>query len=162
MKMIRPIPCLLVLAALFASAPAQSASEGSLIWTEKNDGGSVSLAYGSLDTAQNPLFLLSCFNEMDIVVLNVFSVIEGTRPGQPVTIELSGGSEKATLKAQSEVDRKSASMFAEAGEVEVEPLLAVLRADGPITLKMGFTTKTMSDAGREQAVDQFRKDCRVS
>jgi hypothetical protein len=162
MKMIRTAPYLLVLAALFASAPAQSASEGSLIWTERTDGGSVSLAYGSLDTAQNPLFLLSCFNEMDIVVLNIFSVIEGTRPGQPVTIEISGGSEKATLKAQSEIDRKSASMFAEAGEVEVEPLLTVLRADGPVTLKMGFTTKTMSDAGREQAVDQFRKDCRVS
>jgi len=79
MTMIPNKACLLASLALAAAVPATFAQgEEALIWTEKSDGNSVSLAYGSLDSAKNPVFLLSCFNEMDVVVLNIFSVIEGS------------------------------------------------------------------------------------
>ncbi|MGI8724441.1 MAG: hypothetical protein ACR2J1_03580 [Methyloceanibacter sp.] len=162
MTMIQNKACLLASLALAAAVPATFAQgEEALIWTEKSDGNSVSLAYGSLDSAKNPVFLLSCFNEMDVVVLNIFGVIEGKRPGQALTIELSAGSETLSVAGESSIDRKTSSMFAESGEVPPEPILTVLRSPGPVTVKLGFTTKTLSDAGREAAVTQFAKDCKL-
>ena len=136
-------------------------AEESLVWTEKSDEGRASLAYGPLDPAKTPLFLLTCFNNMDVAVLEIFAVIEGTRPGQPLTIELSAGSAKLPLKGEISVDDATSSMFAEANEVKVKPVLEVLRAPGPLTINLGLTNKTLSDQGRADAVEKFDQACEL-
>lgn len=162
MTMIKILVCVLATVLIVAAtSPSIAQSEESLIWRETSDGNAVSLSYGSLDDSKNPIFLLSCFNAMDVAVLNVFSVIEGKRPGQPVAIELSAGSKNLSLDAESSIDSKTSSMFAESGEVALEPILAVLQESGPVTVKLAFTTKTLSDAGREAAVVKFIEDCEL-
>jgi hypothetical protein len=157
-----PVRSLIAAALLFMALPqgAEHAQE-SVVWTEKSDEGRASLAYGPLDPAKTPLFLLTCFNNMDIAVLEIFVVIEGTRPGQPLTIELSAGSAKLRLKGEVSVDDVTSSMFAEANEVKVKPVLEVLRTPGPLTVNLGLTNKTLSHQGRADAVDKFNQACEL-
>lgn len=145
----------LVLVALSAS-PA--GGQGTPVWTEKMSEGFVSLSYGSLDSEQ-PVLQLSCFNEMEIAVLNIFGTIEGARPGQKLGIELSAGSTKASLEGEVTLDDKTGAIFAEASGIEVKPVLAVLKAQGPVAVKTGEISQTLSDVGRAEAVEKFGKDC---
>ena len=67
----------LAIVAMLATLALASAgrSEQALMWTEKEDGGLTMLSYGPLDPAQSPLFVLSCFSGMNIVVLDVHKEI---------------------------------------------------------------------------------------
>jgi hypothetical protein len=131
-----------------------------LIWTEHSVDNLTSLNYGSLDPAKNPLFMLSCFNGMSIAVLDVHQEVTGSKPGEPLTIELSAGSAKSPVKGEAALDESGAT-FAEASDIAVKPLLDVLRAEGPLTVTTGATSATLSDRGRAQAVAQFSKDCEL-
>jgi len=156
--------CLLIAASLLFVALPQGGSpraEESLVWTEKSDEGQVSLAYGPLDQAKTPLFFLTCFNNMNVAVLEIFWAIEGTRPGQPLTIMLSAANAKVPLKGEVSVDDATSSMFAEASDLKVKPVLEVLRASGPLTVNLGLTDKTLSDQGRADAVEKFAEACKL-
>ena len=144
-----------------ASSPGNPLqAQETLVWTDKASEGFVSLSYGPLDPRKQPKFLLSCFNEMGIAVLDMFGVIQGTRPGEKLTIEFSGAS-SLSLEGSVELDAKSGSMFAEASDIEVKPLLEVLKSPGPVTVKMAATTLSFSDTGRGEAADRFGKNCKL-
>jgi hypothetical protein len=153
---------LILAASIVLAVPSGSAqrAEGTPVWTEKMSEGFVSLSYGSLDTEQ-PILQLSCFNEMEIAVLNIFGAIEGTRQGQKLSIELFAGSAKATLEGEVSLDDKTGATFAEASGIEVKPVLDVLKAQGAITVKIGDTSQTLSEVGRAEAVEKFSKDCKL-
>lgn len=135
-------------------------AEETLIWTERTSGALTALAYGSIDPRVEPLFLLSCFNGMSIAVLDVHRGIPRVEPGQPLTIEIS--SAKAQSPVTGEVARNEATgaTFGEASDIDVKPVLEVLRDPGPLTIKMGETTVTLSDQGRADAVAEFTQNCR--
>jgi hypothetical protein len=154
---------LLAVALTTASLPAAgiARAEEELIWTEHSVDNLTSIAYGTLDPAKNPLFVLSCFNGMSIAVLDVHHEVAGIKPGEPLTIELSAGAAQAPVKGEATLDEESGSTFAEASDIQVKPVLAVLRAEGPLTVKIGETSATLSDKGRAQAVTQFSKDCEL-
>ncbi len=157
-----PVRSFIAAVLLFLALPQRAArAEESLVWSERSDEGRVSLAYGPLDPAKTPLFLLTCFNNMGVAVIEVFGAIEGTRPGQPLTIELSAGSAKLSLQGGVSVDDAMSSMFAEANEVKVKPVLEALRASGPLTVNLGLTSKTLSDQGRADAVEKFDQACEL-
>jgi hypothetical protein len=133
-------------------------AEEKSVWTEKASEGFVSLTYGPLDASKQPVLLLSCFNEMGIAVLNIFSTIEATRPGEKLTIQLSAGGSHA-IEGEAGIDAKAGSMFAEASDIEVRPVLAVLKSPGPLTVKMAATSLTLTDTGRAEAAERFSKNC---
>ncbi len=137
-------------------------SEETLVWTANTNGDLISLSYGSLDTSKPPVLLLSCFNEMSIGVLEVFGTIEGTRPGQKLSIDLSAGGAQSSIEGSVELDDKTGTMFAEASDIEIGPLLGVLKAKGPLTVKIAATTLTLPEVGRADAAETFSKDCKLS
>jgi hypothetical protein len=153
-----PLTICLLIGAL---APIDSArAEEKSVWTDKASEGFVSLSYGPLDASRQPVLLLSCFNEMEIAVLDIFGVIEGTRPGEKLTIELSAGGSHA-IEGESGIDAKTGSMFAEASDIAVKPVLAVLKSAGPLTVKMAATSLTLTDTGRAEAAERFGKNCNL-
>ena len=137
-------------------------SEETLVWTSNTNGDLISLTYGSFDTSKAPVLLLTCFNEMDVAVLEIFGTIEGTRPGQKLSIDLAAGGTQSSLEGAVELDDKTGLMFAEASEVKIAPVLSVLKAPGPLTVKTAATTRTLPEVGRAEAAERFSKDCRVS
>lgn len=136
-------------------------SEEVMIWSEKTNGTSTSLGYRSITTVAGPLFMVTCFNGMSIVVLDVHKEIDGAKPGQPIIIEIS--SAKARSPIEGEVARNDATgkTFGEATDIDIKPLLELLRHPGVVTIKMGETSATLSDRGRAEAVAKFSKNCEV-
>ena len=162
--MSRPSARLLLAACILAGAflPFSFArSEETLVWTANTNGDLISLSYGSLDTSKPPVLLLSCFNEMSIGVLEIFGTIDGTRPGQKLSIDLSAGGAKSSIEGAVELDDKTGTMFAEASDVEIPPLLGVLKSSGPLTVKIASTTFTLPEVGRADAAEKFSKDCQI-
>jgi hypothetical protein len=156
------LPSALAVVLVLAALPVASAATGEdgHMWTGKSNGSHVSLAYGPTDQSQQPVFLLSCFNGMNVAVLDVFGAIEGTRPGQALTIELSAGSTKS-LEGEASLDDQTGSMFAEASDIDLKPVLDVLKSPGPLTVKTGPTSRTLSDKGRAEAVGKFTEACEL-
>lgn len=132
------------------------------VWTGKTNGSFVTLTYGPLDPAKTPLFMLSCFNGMGIAVLNVHTDLTGTRPGAPLTIELASGDLAVPVEAEAARDETSGGNFGEASDIEVKPILDVLRGASPVTVKVGGTSTEMSDHGRAEAVSRFTESCELS
>ena len=156
--------CLLLAACLVAGALSSAISaraEESLVWIEKASEGFITLAYGPLDPAKFPLFLLSCFDAMGIAVLDVHTQIDGVKPGEALTIELSAGDVKAQLEGEAALDEANGMIFAEASDIAVKPVLEVLRQAGPVTVTIGKTSATLSDQGRADGVGKFGQDCQI-
>ena len=144
---------------LMATTQYSARAEESLIWTENASEGFVSLRYGPVDPAKAPLFLLSCFGEMGIAVLDIRKEIEGAKSGEALAIALAAGEAKAEVKGEAMRDDATGMTFAEASDIAVKPVLEVLRQVGPISVAMGKASASLSDKGRSQAVERFTKDC---
>ena len=141
---------------------AESGSaEEATIWTETSNGGLTTLSYGPLDPAKSPLFVLSCFSDLKIVVLDVHKEIPGAKPGDPVTIELSTDKSRASVKAEVGKNETTGTTFSEASEINLKPVLEVLRDPGPLTLQMGEADLTLSDQGRVESVSKLIENCKV-
>jgi hypothetical protein len=136
-------------------------AEEQLVWTEKASQGFVSLAYGVLDPAKAPLFLLSCFNAMSIAVLDVRTEMAEAKPGEALTIELSAGDAKSPVEGEAARDDATGITFGEASDIAVTPVLDVLRQSGPLTITIGEASAALSDQGRAEAVDQFSQHCEL-
>jgi hypothetical protein len=141
--------------------PGFAAAEMPLIWTARSSGALTALAYGPIDPAQDPLFLLSCFNGMSIAVLDVHKGITGIEPGQPITIEINSTKAQSPVAGEVARDDETGATFGEASNISVKPVLEVLRNPGPLTIKMGATSATLPDQGRLEAVGQFSQNCTV-
>jgi hypothetical protein len=160
--MIRPLARSLF-AVLIAAVASLSFARGedSQVWISKSNGSLVTLAYGPVDPTKAPLFLLSCFNGMDVAVLDIHQDIAGAKPGEKLAIELSAGAATASLDGETSHDDATGLTFAEASDIKVKPVLAVLREKGPVTVKMGETSATLAEQGRADAVEQFAGDCKL-
>ena len=159
------IPARLLFAACFLMGVLPfgsfSRTEEKLVWTEKASEGFVSLAYGALDPAKSPLFLLSCFNAMSIAVLDVRTEMAEAKPGKALTIELAAGDAKSPVEGEAARDDATGVTFGEASDIAVKPVLDVLRQSGPLTVTIGEASATLSDQGRAEAVDLFSQHCEV-
>jgi hypothetical protein len=154
---------LLAVAAFVAILPLATmvSSEEATIWTETSNGSLTTLSYGPLDPAKSPLFALSCFSDMSIVVLDVHKEIPGAKPGDPLTIELSSGKAQSPVKGEVGKNETTGTTFGEASDVNVKPMLEVLRDPGPLTVKMGEASATLSEQGRAESVAKFVENCRL-
>jgi hypothetical protein len=148
-------------AVLFGLASSAALTDEPMIWAEKTNGTSTSLAYGPIDPVKGPLFMLSCFNNMSIIVLDVHKEIIGTKPGTPLTIELASAKSKAPIEGEVGLNDATGKTFGEASDLDLKPVLAVLRDPGPLTVTMGDTTATLAEPGRDEAVTAFSKNCEV-
>ena len=158
------MPPRLILAIALAMATVPIASLGSaeqtMIWVENTNGGLTTLTYGPLNPAENPLFMMSCFGGLNIVVLDVHKEIPGAKPGDPLTIELSSAKTQLPVTGEVGKDEAAGATFGEASDIDVKPVLAVLGDPGPLTVKMGEASATMSDLGRADAVAKFVENCK--
>lgn len=158
MPLAKPVLACLAL----ASTPALSAAAGETnVWIDRSNGDLISLAYGPADPTKNPLFMLSCFNEMEVAVLDVHKEVDGGSPGQPLTIEVASAQKQVPLKGEVAKNDATGTTFGEAADIDIAVLLDVLKEPGPLTLKMGAASDTLPDEGRAEAVSRFTEGCKL-
>lgn len=157
----RPLACALFAVSIAALAFGSARAEDTQVWISNSNGSLVTLAYGPVDSSKAPLFLLSCFNGMDVAVLDIHQEVADAKPGEKLTIELSAGSVTAPVDGETSHDDATGLTFAEASDIKVKPVLAVLREKGPVTVKMGATSATLAEQGRGEVVEKFAADCKL-
>jgi hypothetical protein len=155
-----PMSRFLLAATLLAAAlPGVSLAEETSVWNAKTSGSFVTLTFGPVSADKAPLFMLSCFNGMGIAVLDVRPELGDTKPGTPLAIELAAGDQTAKVEGEAARDEESGATFAESSGAKVKPILDVLRATGPVTLKVGAAGTELPDTGRADAISRFTEDC---
>ena len=60
-----------------------------------------------------------------------------------------------------ETNEATGTNFGEASDINVKPVLEVLRDSGPLTIKMGEASATMSEQGRAESVTKFVENCKL-
>lgn len=144
---------------LAAFLPGATLAQTTSVWNAKSNGSFVTLTYGPVSADTAPSFMLSCFNGMGIAVLDVRPGLNDIKPGTPLTIELAGGGQTATIEGEATHDDESGTTFAESSDAKVKPILDVLRASGPVVLKAGTASIELPDTGRGDAIERFANDC---
>jgi hypothetical protein len=152
----------LALAMAILSLASSANCDQAMIWRETESGGLTTLAYGPLDPTATPLFALSCFSGMNIAVLDVHKEIPGAERGDAITIEISSAKAQAPVKAEVEKNETTGTTFGEASDIDIKPVLQVLRDPGPVTVKMGEATVTVPEQGRAEAVAKFVESCKLT
>lgn len=152
---------LLAVLLLVGSLSGANAAQETLVWTQKASGGFVTLAYGPIDPRKTPLFMLSCLNGAGIAVLDV-SAGASAEPGTDMTIVLANGDATASVEAEVIHDEASGATLVEGSDIDVKPILDVLKGSGPVTMKVGDANAELSDQDRGQAVKEFTKQCELA
>ncbi len=159
---IGPLARFLIAATAAALLPLSAGkAEESQVWIGKSNGSLVTLAYGPVDSAKPPFFLLSCFNGMDVAVLDLHQEIAGAKQGDKVAVEIGAGSARASLEGETSHDEASGLTVVEASDIKVKPILAVLNEKGPVSVKIGDTSTSLGEQGRADAVGTFATDCKL-
>lgn len=153
---------LLAVLLLAGSVSGAGLAQETLVWTQKASGGFVTLAYGPIDPNKTPLFMLSCINGAGIAVLDVSAGAADAKPGTDMTIDLTNADLTAPVEAEVIHDEASGTALVEASDIDVKPILDVLKAAGPVTMKVGEAIAELSDRDRAQAVEQFTKSCELA
>jgi hypothetical protein len=145
----------------FAALANAAFAQDQALWSSSNGGDMSSIRYGSLSTTELPPFMLSCFNSMGIAVLDLHDNFGKIPVGQTLPVELSAGSAKVTLTGTVSRDASTGKVYAEVSDLKIKPVLQVLQSEGPITLKEGDASATLSDAGRATALKDFQDHCEI-
>ncbi|MFD0988449.1 hypothetical protein [Methyloligella solikamskensis] len=151
---------LLVLTVMAIPLAASARTQENAVWSAQSAGDMSALRYGAFD-ADLPLLLLSCFNELEVAVLDIYDDVGDVKPGDPLAIELAAGSIAAPLKGEAAKEVESADIYAEVSDFPIKPVMNVLRAEGPLTVKIGDTTRTYEGIGREEALKTFAETCEL-
>lgn len=151
-----------VLAAAFiAGMPSGASAQGSNLWQAKTSGSFVTLRYGPLDEREKPLFLLSCLNGVNIAVLSVYTDFPEREPGEAITVKFSAGDRSTTVAGDSAREEGTGVIYFEAGDIAVKPILEILGEKGTVSMTSGEIGNDLTEPGREAAVAEFSKDCRL-
>jgi hypothetical protein len=70
-------------------------------------------------------------------------------------------SAKPPVKGEVGKNETTGTTFGEASYINVKPVLEVLRDSGPLTIKMGEASATMSEQGRAESVTKFVENCKL-
>jgi hypothetical protein len=106
-------------------------------------------------------FTLLCDNSAKKTELEIYAALGGAGDGQPLTIEISGGSAKVVIEGEAGAAQDGGDVIAKANGFAVKPLLAVLKADVAPTIAVNGINTLFGDSGRTEAVTEFAKSCRL-
>jgi hypothetical protein len=145
-----------------AQAPAQAPAEDDTkpVWHAHVDADGAAFSFATPDS-DDSRFMVLCENKKRSINLTVYEEVKGMKVKRPLTIELSAGGKKASLKGVTATDEMNGYTYGEAHKVAADPLLAVLREPGELTVKMGKASATFPAEGRAEQLKIFEKGCKV-
>lgn len=146
-----------VLSTITLSSPVPA--EAVNIWQAKTSGSFVTLRYGPLNDREKPVFLLSCLNGVEIAVLSVYLDFPQEETGEAITVAFSANGETAQVAGETAREDGTGTIYGDAGDIAVKPILKILNEKGPVSMRSGANGIELSTAGRIEAVAQFSENC---
>ncbi len=105
---------ILFLGAIFL-LPEPASAQGTNIWRAKASGSFVTLRYSPLNERENPVFLLSCLNSVDIAVLSVYLDFPEQEPGDAIIVEFSAGGQTTPVAGETASEDGTGTIYGEGG-----------------------------------------------
>ncbi|HLC07841.1 MAG TPA: hypothetical protein VJK06_00990, partial [Methyloceanibacter sp.] len=149
----------LLVSVALAAATSAAAQAPVYSWMGGSGDGDTSLSYGSPETAEDQLFWIVCRRNEKKTEMVVYVDMTGIKVGQPVVIELSSGAGKTVVNGEAATDEMSGFIFARAEQFPVKPVIELLAAKGPVTIKTGEIVTKLPDKGRAPELAKFTKGC---
>ncbi len=150
---------LLAICLLAAGPPAQAEDDPGYVWMSESGDGNASLVYGSPETAEDLVFILTCRNGETVSDLTVYVDIPDTEVGDPVEVALVAGEAKLAVPGAISTDEMSGFHFAVAESFAAKPMIDLLRQKGEVTVKTGSVTTALPETGRAAELANFTKTC---
>lgn len=126
--------------------------------SESHDG-AASLVYGSPETAEDLVFILTCRSGDKSTGLTVYVDIPDTEITDPVDIGLEAGEAKLTIGGAIDTDEMTGFHFAVAEDFKIAPVIALLGQVGEATVKTGSVVTKLPETGRATELANFAKTC---
>jgi hypothetical protein len=142
-----------------APAPAPAEEDTTPVWYGEVDGNGAAMGFAT-PNSDDARFTLVCDKKRG-VSLTVYEEVKSLKVKRPLTIDLSAGGAKVSLKGATTTDELNGFTFGEAKKITVGPLLAVLRAPGELTVKMADASVTFPAEGRAEKLKIFESGCKV-
>lgn len=145
-----------------AQAPAAAPAEDDTkpVWSAFVEGDNAAISF-SVPDSDDTRFIVLCENKKRSISMTVYDEVKGMKVKRPLTIEMSAGTQKASIKGNTTTDELNGFVFGEANKVPAGPLLAVLREPGDLTIKMGKASVTFPAEGRAEQLKIFEKGCKA-
>lgn len=145
-----------------AQAPAQAPAEDDTkpVWYAHIDADGAGFGFAT-PNSDDSRFVVFCENKKRSINLTVYEEVKGMKVKRPLTIEMSAGGKKVSLKGVTATDEMNGFVYGEAYKVAADPLLAVLREPGELTVKMGKDSVSFPAEGRAEQLKIFEKGCKA-
>jgi hypothetical protein len=151
----------IVLAVFLVSGLPQSATAQDRVWRTANTNSNAALLYGVPGAAESNSFSLSCDDAAKKSELEIYAALGGASEGQPLTIEIGAGLGKVAIPGEAGAAEAGGDIVAKAKGFAIQPLLAVLGAEGVATVTVSGVDTLFADSGRAEAVAEFAKACKL-
>lgn len=150
---------MIAIAALLLSALSIGAapSGDERTWSLGGDERDPYLTFGDPVMGETTVMLI-CNNRKKIAELSVSDASKGARAGLPVTIEIASGANKASFAGKTV---RSAGIYGYARRIDLQTVVAMLRAPGAVTVTMGDNRYQLHDKGRAKAVGELIEMCKL-
>lgn len=144
---------------LASAAPGKAADDPGYTWMSESGDGSASLVYGSPETAEDLVFILTCRPGDRSTGLTVYVDIPDTEIADPVEIELAAGNAKLSIGGAIDTDEMSGFHFAVAEDFKIKPIVDLLGQAGAVTVKTGSVVTELPEKGRAAELANFAGAC---
>jgi hypothetical protein len=146
--------------AIWLGGTELAAATDEYAWISDYGDGIAYLSY-AVPESDDFVFGLNCSNNDKATWMTVYVDIEGTRVGDPVTIEFVQGVSKFSVEGKIATDETSGFHFAEATGFKIKPVIALLRAKGDATVTTGKVVTKLPEKGRAAELQSFAKFCKL-
>ena len=106
-------------------------------------------------------FVLYCEHASRKVSVTVKRTLTGVKEKQPLAIDLSAGASKVSLNGVAVADKDDGYIYGEARDVSVAPVVDVLRASGPLKVKLAGKSFSFPEKGRANHLKVFENGCKA-
>src|SRR5262245_41570087 len=141
-------------------ASSAFAAENNWHWILLGDDNIPYLSYEQVkpDPDRDTRFILICDNERRTAEVTVHEADRKMRRGTPVTIELSAADTRVVLKGTIRTD---SGIYGYARKAPYRAIVALLRAPGPVTVRMNRNTYDLPEQGRAEQLKALTESCRL-
>lgn len=111
-----------------------------------------------IPATEDNVFAVYCDNKRKTADLTFQDTTKGAKAGRAITIEIAAGAKSATFQGKT---MRSRGIHGYARKIDIAAALAVLRAPGPVTVKMSGTTLALPAKQRANVLGEFIAACKL-
>jgi type II secretory pathway component PulC len=143
-----------------AALAGPASAKDTAVWSSFVDEQAASLNF-STPESDDVRFVLYCEHATKKVSVTVNRELKGVKDKAPLTVDLSVGAAKVSLKGVAVTNENDGYIYGEANDIAVAPVTEVLRAPGTLNVKLAGKSFSFPENGRAKNLKVFEDGCKA-